>query len=359
MSKKSHESRSRLQVHYLSWSSQNEFIEECAKLVTQFIVKEIQAAIYYGIIVDGTPDISHKEQITFILRYILQTEEHQWEIQERLLTIKDCEKKREDIASLICLVLEEFNIDLQNCRGQGYNNGSNMSGIYKGAQACILQRNPQAIFSRCSAHTLNLCGVHSAESCTEVQSFFGNIQKLYNLFSAAPSRWKILQETAHFSLHTLSNIRSARINAVKPLAKRPLQIVESLKKLKENLDLPAELCSEVDGWITSLEFSLLITFWFKALQAINEVNIMVQSTKITLDEASKLLDSLLKDMKLVRESWSHLLEESKLVATNLGFEEEFIQKRQRRRRKEPIISQEDYYKVNVFYPAMDSIISQL
>ena len=75
-----------------------------------------------------------------------------------------------------CEVLQENDIDLQNCRGQGYDNGANMAGIYRGAQAIILEKNPQALFCPCSAHSLNLCGVHAAESSTEVKSFFGNIQ---------------------------------------------------------------------------------------------------------------------------------------------------------------------------------------
>ena len=108
------------------------------------------------------------------------------------------QRKGQDIAQLICKVLQENDIDLRNCRGQGYDNGANMAGIYRAAQAIILEKNPQAIFSPCSAHSLNLCGVHAAESSPEVKSFFGNMQKLYNLFSSSPARWKVLQETARF-----------------------------------------------------------------------------------------------------------------------------------------------------------------
>ena len=134
------EGRSRMQAHYLSWGSQNEFIQICAQLVKSKIVEEVTDAIYYSIIVDGTPDASHTEQITFILRYV-HCVNHSWKIEERFLQYQDCEKKKGcDIAELICQVLEENKISFKNCRGQGYDNGANMSGIYKGVQAIILQK---------------------------------------------------------------------------------------------------------------------------------------------------------------------------------------------------------------------------
>ena len=36
---------------------------------------------------------------------------------------------------------------------------------------------------------------------------------------------------------------SARIEVVKPLVKRPKEIAQALDKLKEELDLPANLCN--------------------------------------------------------------------------------------------------------------------
>ena len=65
--KKHQETETRIQAHYLSWRSQNEFIEECVKVVINAIIEEVKRALYYSIIVDGTPDTSHTEQITFIL----------------------------------------------------------------------------------------------------------------------------------------------------------------------------------------------------------------------------------------------------------------------------------------------------
>ena len=83
--KKHQENETRMQAHYVSWLSQNEFIEECAKIVLNAIVDEVKRALYYSIIVDGTPDTSHTEQITFFLRYVHLNGEDACEICERFL----------------------------------------------------------------------------------------------------------------------------------------------------------------------------------------------------------------------------------------------------------------------------------
>ncbi|XP_047145384.1 zinc finger MYM-type protein 1 [Hydra vulgaris] len=163
----------RMQAHYLSWKSQNEFIKECGKLVVREVIREIKKSIYFTIITDNTP---HSEQITFVFRFLHFNDNHLWEIKERFLKLEELEKKKgSDITKLILNVLEENELDIKNCRGQGYDNGANMAGIYNGVQALIRQNNPQAIFIPCSAHSLNLCAVHAIESLAPAKSYFGNI----------------------------------------------------------------------------------------------------------------------------------------------------------------------------------------
>ncbi len=57
-------------AHYLSPESQNEFIELCEEKVFKEILKERENAIYYSVICDATPDISHVEHHVILLRYI-------------------------------------------------------------------------------------------------------------------------------------------------------------------------------------------------------------------------------------------------------------------------------------------------
>lgn len=92
----------------------------------------------------------------------------------------------EDIENLM-----KHNTPLIDCRGQGYANGSNIKGEYNGAPSYILRLNPFAVYRPCAAHRLNLCGVDSAECCTIAVTFFGVIQKCYQIFSSSPLRWEI------------------------------------------------------------------------------------------------------------------------------------------------------------------------
>ncbi|XP_026819128.1 zinc finger MYM-type protein 1-like [Rhopalosiphum maidis] len=81
----------------------------------------------------------------------------------------DYEKKtRADIANKIEDILIECNLDLTLCRNQGYDNAANIYSKYNGVKSKIKEKYPQALFSPCSAHFLNLCGVYAMEISPEV-----------------------------------------------------------------------------------------------------------------------------------------------------------------------------------------------
>ena len=76
-------------THYLSPESQNEFIKLCGDRVLKEILKEREHAIYYSLICDATPDVSHKEQIVILLRYVDQKKNDQWDVTERFLQFEE------------------------------------------------------------------------------------------------------------------------------------------------------------------------------------------------------------------------------------------------------------------------------
>lgn len=56
--------------HYLGKNMQNEFIQLLGNEVLQKIIKAVRDARYCSVILDCTPDISHQEQMTVILRCV-------------------------------------------------------------------------------------------------------------------------------------------------------------------------------------------------------------------------------------------------------------------------------------------------
>ena len=57
--------------------------------------------------------------------------------------------------------LKQLDLDIDNVRGQGYDNGSNMKGKNQEIQKKLLDINPRAFYSACGFHSLNLtlCGM--------------------------------------------------------------------------------------------------------------------------------------------------------------------------------------------------------
>ena len=138
---------------------------------------------------------------------------------------------------------------------------------------------------------------------------------------------------AGISLHRTSQTRwSAR------------KIIEALKTLKD-LDLSADVLKVLSllKWISSFELVDFTTVWFKILKVANNVSLLLQSTSVSLDDWRRRLIRFISSTSINLEDpmfagWlvSHPfflgcdLEASKDTATNLGFENEFDEKRKRR-----------------------------
>lgn len=369
----------RLQAHYLSPESQNEFISMCAARVKRYILDERELAKYYSIMVDATPDSSHIEQTAFILRYLTKDIEC-YVINERFLAFVDCcQKTGIDIANLIVESLKKYGIPIDDCRGQGYDNAANMSGKYSGAQQHISSVNPLCLYSPCGCHSLNLCGADSASSCTEAITYFGMVQTIYNLFSSSPQRWQILQRNIACSLHGLSGTRwTDRVASVRPFAAHLPNLKVALQELL-SLNLSPKAISEVNGaikYVSSFTCLVMSSLWLKILVAIDQRNQIIQARKATIDVEVSNLKSLLEDLKKLREKWPSILRECKLVASATNIQDEFPSKRKSKRRANYVEIQahtaestgEDHsieseeeraFKHDVFYVIVDCVIAGL
>ena len=125
------------------------------------------------------------------------------------------------IASLIESTCQSSGLNMHMCRGQGYDDASNMSGAVNGASSIIKSKYPKAFYFHCAAHKLNLCIVRSCQ-LTSVSNMMDVITCLANFFNYSPKRQKcreshvmnMFYETAKSKLLPLCRMRWVeRLNA--------------------------------------------------------------------------------------------------------------------------------------------------
>ena len=102
---------------------------------------------------DGTQDVSRKEQISICIRYV----DHKLCPQEEFTGLYEPPETTGEVpAKCIKDVLIRLQLPVTALRGQTYDGASNMSGKYRGCQAIIHAEQPLALFVHCGAHCVNL-----------------------------------------------------------------------------------------------------------------------------------------------------------------------------------------------------------
>ena len=145
-----------------------EFISLIGARMLDQIISEIKKCKYYSISLDSTPDSANVDQLTFIVRYVLPS----GPVEEFIKFLDMEEHSSAKLTDILMDFLNERGINITDCRGQSYNNASNMSGKYNGLHTLIKEKSQFAESIPCFAHSLNLVGKFAAECCPEVARFF-------------------------------------------------------------------------------------------------------------------------------------------------------------------------------------------
>lgn len=128
---------------YISNTIQNDLIQCCGEVITSKIAFEIKRAQFFTIIADETTDFSTQEQLSICIRYF---DKKSLEIKVDFIKFIDVvDLSGENIAQKILDALEGLSIDINDCSGQAYDGGSNISGKFQGAQTRIRKIQPLAV----------------------------------------------------------------------------------------------------------------------------------------------------------------------------------------------------------------------
>ena len=122
--------------------------------MTETIIGRVKEPKFYSVICDEAPDASNKEQLSFCLRYVNDDRD----ISKDFLKFIHCKSglSGKDLYNEVTEALISFGLDLQNCRGHGYDGAGAVSGHVNGLLALILRENSKALYTHCASHRLNL-----------------------------------------------------------------------------------------------------------------------------------------------------------------------------------------------------------
>ncbi|XP_075096335.1 uncharacterized protein LOC142174441 [Nicotiana tabacum] len=190
---------------------QKAIVSACAQETVKAIINDLDRD-YFGILVDESKDISHHEQISFVLRYV----EKKGQVNESfigLVRVGDTSAKflKEAIISL----LMKHSLSPSKIRGQGYDGASNMQGKMNGLKALIMQETTSTHCIHCFAHQLQLTLVAVTKKHKEVETFFVIVANVLNVIGASFKRRDKLRDNQAELLERL--VESGEVQSGKEL----------------------------------------------------------------------------------------------------------------------------------------------
>ncbi|XP_024041997.1 zinc finger MYM-type protein 1 [Citrus clementina] len=256
-----------LNLQMMSPNIQKHIVSCVATETTNAIIREMDGTLF-SILIDESRDISTKEQMVVVLRYV----DKNGYMVERFVGI-------EHVSSTTAASLKEsldnmfsrFGLSLSMLRGQGYDGASNMQGEFNGLKTLILEENESAYYVHCFA--LQLALISMAKKHEKVNSLFNLVSMLVNVVGVSAKRRDILHEK--HALAVIEALGKGELSSGQAFDKEKLlRLAEFYPKDFSAIDLIA-LEMQLDVYITDLRSSAE----FSELKGIGELARTMVKTK--------------------------------------------------------------------------------
>ncbi|XP_069503891.1 zinc finger MYM-type protein 1-like [Ambystoma mexicanum] len=313
--------------HYTSPEYQNDMISVVANLIRQNIVRKVTK--HFAVLVDETKDISHKEQMSFVIRFVDQD----GNIQEKAMGCYHMEKlDASSLAAAIHKSVRDAGLDWKNCVAQCYDGASVMSGCFNGVQAKIKEIAPQAVYIHCHAHRLNLALVQTITNIQTVKDFFSTLQAVYVFLSQSSPRHELFvkaQTESGLEVQELERLCGTRwfywYACVKKIQARFETIIVVLSLIESSQQRDKQACSEARGLLRNMqcfEFLLTLLSMEAILKKIRVLSDELQRKHLDLPDASHLIQVTRTALVNLRQEchWVKIVNDATELAEKCGIE---------------------------------------
>ena len=356
---------------FLSKDSQNKLIRIIGEEITSEVVEKVKTCRSWALIADTTPDVTHKEQLSICVRVVSEA----GECSEHLLS---CQRatgtKANELYNAIMTTFELQGVTFEKLVAQTYDGASNMSGCYNGLQALVKQNvGNHVAYVHCYAHALNLVLSEAAGVAINVISLFGDLEKLYNLFSKSHRVHSLFENTQTdeslkvFSVKRLNTVRwSAREFCLSTFFRRFDCIVTVLEKVAADPSFEEKQRSTAEGLLASFQ-SRQITATaclFREIFAITgPLSRYLQSINVDFGNALQMVHSAVFQLQEMRKIPDTIIEQAKTEFEGAEWRATRIRRRRMMdgelQHDQPADTAENQWKRETFYCVLDAILSSL
>lgn len=359
---------------YTSKTIQNDLIECIGMHIRGRILKEIKEANFYSVLCDEVVDVACKQQVSIVLRFV----DSGCNIREEFLDFIKVERiTGEVLAREIKNVLARYGLDLQNCRGQGYDGATNMSGA-NGVQGLISAENSKAVYVHCNSHVLNLCIVDAC-SLRPIRNMSSAITETANFFHNSAKRQVFLEKvvdnrTSTVKVKDLCRTRWIyRHEAYENFSLLYTYLVEVMEAICENdtshgvMDWDHKTVVAANGLSKMYRsFSFIISFIVtrNAMSIIKPISVKLQYTSNDIVKAYNRVEEVVKELHGIRNDESMLhswYAEAESLAGKVDVVPQVPRTASRQQHRDNVQhgSTEEYYRRSVILPLLDNLIQQM
>ncbi|XP_055800379.1 uncharacterized protein LOC129869793 [Solanum dulcamara] len=170
---------------------QKDIVSACKIETVKAILEELNGD-YFALLVDESFDVSRKEQMAIVFRYI----DRKGFVMERLIDIVHVQDtSASSLKEAIVNLLAKHSLSPSSVRGQCYDGASNMQGEINGLKMLIRQESRSAHSIHCFAHQLQLTLVGVSKKCVEVGKLVVLVSNILNVLGSSFKRMDELRDS--------------------------------------------------------------------------------------------------------------------------------------------------------------------
>lgn len=298
---------------YCSKTTQNDLIVCCRDDILSQISRQVEKSKFFSVLADEASDSSNKEQLAIILRYV----DESGTIVEKFVGFVHAAEgvTGEALTADILSHLSDMGIDMKYCRGQCYDGAGAMAGTVRGVAARISGDYPDAQYTHCASHRLNLAVVQACQ-VPQIRNVMGTIKEAAMFFNFSPKRQKVLEDkidevappTKAQKLVDLCRTRwVARIDAMEVFVDLIEAILSALSAIKtnDNRTWDQENITRAGGLyhnIARFEFLVNVHVCLTGLGYTKGLTVGLQSSSADIYTAYGYIDAVKATIKAAREN---------------------------------------------------------